>query len=158
MRTTSFALVAFLIFCAKVATSQVSSALPHVVVYKAQPKYRNLVPVELSSDKKTVESYPGPGDVKIGSGFPRPVSLHGGYWLDKIGVGLHTAYIRLSYEQYSKLTVAPTAEELYKMIVVKSPMTELYDCGVRDGYNNSVKRLNGLIDKKQLKKKCKRIK
>ncbi len=158
MRIQSFAIVALSLFCSKVATAQVSSALPHVVVYKANTKYRYLVPVQLSPDKKSVVSYPAPGDVKTRSGFLQPVSLHGGYWLDKIGVNANTAYIKLSYQQYSKLKEAPTAEELFKMIAVKSPMTELYDCGVRDGKNNSVKRLNGIIDKKQLRKKCKRIK
>ncbi len=158
MRKLSVALVALFFVCIRFTAAQVSSTLPHVLVYKAGSKYRNLVPVQLSSDKKSVVSYPGPGDVKTGSGFPLPVSLHGGYWLDKFGVGTNTAYIRLSYKQYSQLSNAPSPEELYKMIIVKSPLTELYDCGVRNGYNNSVKRLNGLIDKKLLKKKCKRIK
>ena len=158
MRIQSFAIVALLLFCSKVATAQLSGVLPHVVVYKAKAKYRKLVPVQLSPDKKSIVSYPGPGDVKTGSGFPLPVSLRGSYWLDKIGVDTNTAYIKFTYRRYSKLKEVPASEELYKMIVVKSPMTELYDCGVRNDDNNSVKRLNALIDKKQLKKKCRQIK
>lgn len=142
--------------CALSAQSAGTVAMPHILVYKAKKQYRDLVPVQLSGDKKTVVSYPGPADVKTGSGYPLPVSLHKGYWLDKFGVGLNTAYIKLTYQQYSKLTTVPTPDELYKMIVDKSPITELCDCGsIANKY--SVKHLNQLIDKKRLKKECKAV-
>lgn len=158
MRKLSGILVVLLFVSVNFVAAQVSKTLPHVVVYKANAKYRNLVPVQLSADKKSVVSYPGPGDIKTGSGYPLPVSLHNGYWLDRFGVDANSAYIRLTYKQYSELKEVPSTEELYKMIIAKSPMTELYDCGVKNGYNNSAKRLNDLIDGKLLRKKCKRIK
>ena len=121
-----------------------SGAMPHVVVYKAKSKYRNLVPVQLSADKKTITSYPAPADVTTGSGYPLPVALHKGYYLDKRGVNLSTAFISLTYAQYSKLKEAP--------------ITELCDCGIKQAGKNSVKQLNELIDTQQIKKKCKTAK
>ena len=135
-----------------------SGAMPHVVVYKAKSKYRNLGPVQLSADKKTITSYPAPADVTTGSGYPLPVALHKGYYLDKRGVNLSTAFISLTYAQYSKLKEVATPEELYKMIVDKAPITELCDCGIKQAGKNSVKQLNELIDTQQIKKKCKTAK
>ncbi len=140
------------------AQSTHSSAMPHVLVYKARSKYRNLVPVQLSEDKKTITSYPAPADVTTGSGYPLPVALHKGYYLDKRGVNLNTAFIQLTYAQYSRLKDAPSPGELYKMIIDKAPITEVCDCGVRQAGKYSVKQLNELIDKGQLRKKCKSVK
>ena len=140
------------------AQSKHSGAMPHVLVYKAKSKYRNLVPVQLSEDKKTITSYPAPADVTTGSGYPLPVALHKGYYLDKRGVNLNTAFIQLTYAQYSRLKDAPSPGELYKMIIDKAPITEVCDCGVRQAGKYSVKQLNELIDKGQLRKKCKSVK
>ncbi len=135
-----------------------NGAMPHVVVYKAKSKYRNLVPVQLSADKKTITSYPAPADVTTGNGYALPVALHKGYFLDKRGVNLNTAFISLTYAQYSKLKDVPAPEELYKMIVDKAPIRELCDCGIKQDGKNTVKQLNDLIDTQQLKKKCKTAK
>ena len=158
MRKLSIVLAVGFLCNTATAQSSGSEALPHVIVYKTKASYRNLVSVTLSADKKTVESYPGPDDVKIGSGYAIPVLLHKGYLLDRRGVGTNTAFIRLTYEQYGNLKSVPSQEELYGMIVDKNPITELCDCGVRSERKNSEKQLNELIDKKLLKKKCKSIK
>jgi len=135
-----------------------SKALPHVLVYKTKSNYRELVPVLLSVDKTKIVSYPGPGDVKTGSDYALPVLLHKGYLLDRRGVGLNSAFTKYTYEEYGKLKEPPSTKELYNMIVDKNPLVELYDCGIRDNNKNSVGQLNLLIDKKQLNKKCKRMK
>jgi hypothetical protein len=161
MRVLTLALIAVVIFDghASLAQSAGNAASPHVLVYKAKAKYKNLVPVQLSPDKKTIVSYPAPTDVNAASsGFPYPGALHGGYWLDRIGVGPNTAYLNLTFKEYSKLTRLPSADELYMLIVDKAPITEICDCGIRSSKNSSVSYLNGLIDKKQLKKKCKQVK
>ena len=140
-------------------TAQVGmSALPHVLVYKTKSDYRNYVPVMLSADKKTVVSYPDPKDVKTGSGYPLPVLLHKGYLLDKRGVGKHTAFLKITYPKYAALSAPPTPDELYNMILDKDPITEIYDCGLRNPKKNSEKELNLIIDRHQLKKKYKEIK
>jgi hypothetical protein len=160
MRKSGFILSAVILCNTHIVTAQSpgSTALPHVLVYKTKANYRNLVPVELSADKKQVVSYPGPTDIQTGSGYPLPVLLHKGYLLDKIGVGVNTAFIKLTYKEYSNLKTAPGSEELYNMIVDKNPVTVLCDCGVRNARKYTVKQLNGLIDKKLLKKKCTVIK
>jgi len=134
------------------------SARAHVIVYKASAKYRNLVPVLLSEDKKSVISYPGPTDIKTGSGYPLPVSLHKGYWLDKRGIGKNTAFLNITYEAYSKLETLPSPAGLYDLIIDKDPIRELYDCGIKGASDNSIKQLNELIDKNILAKKCNRMK
>ena len=133
-------------------------ATAHIIVYKTKAKYKNLVPVQLSTDRKTVVSFPARTDVQpTGSGFPLPIALHVGYWMDRIGVGPNTAYIKLTYTQYRDLKNDLSAAELNKLIIDRSPITEICDCGVKNT-KNSVSRLNALIDKKQLKKKCRKVK
>ncbi len=152
-------LIAIIICSTNIGQAQIqgSNALPHILIYKAKGNHRNLVPVQLSEDKKTVVSYPDPVDIKTGSQAQAglPVSLHNGYWLDKQGVGLNTAFISMTCSHYAKLKSAPDPAELYKMIADKNPITELCDCGVREQGKYSVKQLNELIDKKRLRKECK---
>ncbi len=141
------------------AQQQGVEALPHVIVYKAKPAYRNLVPVVLSKDRSAVESYPGPSDINTGS-TPSgllPVSLHKGYYLDKKGISTNTAFIKLTYNEYAQLKTPPSADELYKMIVDKNPIRELCDCGLSNEKNSSTRRLNEWIDKGLLRRKCKVI-
>jgi len=140
------------------AQSARNMALPHVLVYKTKADYRDLVPVLLSKDKKQVISFPGPGDVKTGSGYALPVLLHKGYLLDKRGIGVNSAFLKLTYEEYSQLKELPSPAVMYDMIVDKNPLTTLYDCGIRENGENLVKELNKIIDKKQLGKKCKAMK
>ncbi len=145
-----------ILFCkANPVSAQASAvmAMPDVLIYKTKGDYRKLVPVLLSPDKKRVVSYPDPTDVIGGSG-PEPVQLHKGYLLDKRGVGWSSAFIKLTYEEYGKLKSPPSPEELYKMIVDKNPLTELYDCGRREPMNNQVHRMNDMIDEGKIKKKC----
>jgi hypothetical protein len=138
--------------------AQQAGALPHIVVYKAAAKYKNHVAIELSADGKKIVSYPDPKDIKTGAGSPVPVSLHGGYWLDKRGVSIHTAFLKLTYHEYSLLKEVPSQEALYKLIVDKKPIKELCDCGKRGEHSYTVEQLNKLIDKKELKKNCISIK
>jgi hypothetical protein len=138
------------------AIAQGNNALPHVLVYKAKGHHSNLVPVQLSDDRKTVVSFPDPSDIQTGSSAHAelPVSLHNGYWLDKRGIGLNTAFINMTYAEYAQLKSAPEPDVLFKMIAGENPVTELCDCGVRVK-KYSVKQLNQLIDKKRLRKECK---
>lgn len=159
MRKTIVVFAAFFLGNSILVSAQESSkALPHILVYKTKGEYKSLVPVQLSDDRTRVISYPDPKDIKTGSsaGTGLPVLLHNGYWLDKTGIGVHTAFIKLTYAQYGKLKKTPSETELYKMVLDKEPLKELCDCGSRGAY--SVKQLNSLIDKKQLRKKCKVLK
>lgn len=128
--------------------------LPHLVVYKTRADYSAVVPVTLSQDKQEIISYPDPADLTNGS---VPVRLQKGYYLDNRGVNQYTAFLNISYEDYIKLKSVPPAQSLYENILDKDPFVELYDCGIRTGYN-SVDTLNQLIMRNMLHIKCRAVK
>ena len=156
--TSAVVLVSSISSFSSFAQTNSGAVAPHVFVYKSKSQYRSLVSIQLSEDKKTVFSYPDPTDLKASSGYKAPVLLHKGYMLDKRGVSLNTAFIKMTTDTYSRLKKAPSPDQLFKLIVSNNPLTELYDCGVMDTTNSDEKHLNALIDKNQLKVKCKKIK
>jgi hypothetical protein len=123
---------------------------PRILVYKTKANYNNLVPVILSDDKSKIVTYPHPKDIQTSSGFQVPIVLIDGYLLDVRGIGKNVAFLKLSYTDYSKLLNPPSLEDLYNMIIDKDPLTELYDCGVKNNTDNLVKQLNKQIKKKEL--------
>lgn len=137
--------------------AQVNVPGPATIVYKTKKDYRRLVPVMLSDDKTRIVFYPAPQDVKADD-LLMPTKLKKGYLLDNIGVGKNVAFLNMTYEKYAALKEAPSSEELYKMIVDKDPLFELYDCGLKTKYEDPKKEINNMIRKKKLKNNCKEIK
>lgn len=131
---------------------------PRALVYKTRINYDDLVPILLSGDKSEIISYPHPGDIKIGDKFQSPTKLHNGYLLDNRGIGLNVGFLKLTYEEYSKLQDSPTIKELNKMIIDKYPLTEMYDCGNKNAFSNLVDHLNNLIDNNTLTTETKKLK
>ena len=72
--------------------------------------------------------------------------------LDNRGIGKNTAFLNITYEEYSKLTEVPALSEMIKMIIDKEPFAEIYYCGDRYQYKDIVNDLNKSIDDKQLNK------
>ena len=136
----------------------VFSSGPPVLVYKTKANYNNLVPVILSDDKTEIVSYPHPNDLIKGSGFPLPFILNDGYLLDNRGIGKNVAFLKLTYEEYTKLENVPSIKELYDNILDKDPLTELCDCGVKTAFSDDTKQLNKLIDNRKIRTTCKTIK
>jgi hypothetical protein len=134
------------------ATAQPGRSLPHLLVYKTKGNYNKLVPVELSADKSSVSFYPSPKDV---ANNPAPVKLKHGYWLSKSGISTRTAFLSISIKEYSKLSAPPSRTELFEKIKEKSPLTELWDCGVRGSLTE--KELNALIKAGNLIDKCSKV-
>lgn len=130
---------------------------PPTVVYKTKANYNNLVPVLLSDDKKQIISYPHPTDIKIGDKFASPTILSNGYLLDNRGIGKNVAFLKLTYEQYSKLENAPALSELYELIIDKDPLNELCDCGNKKAFTDQTKQLNKLIKTGKLRSTCRTI-
>ena len=128
------------------------------IVYKTSSDYNNLVPILLSDDKTEIVSYPHPTDLKVESGYPLPTFLNNGYLLDNRGINKNVAFLKMTYEEYSKLQNSPTLKELYSLIIDKNPLTELCDCGNRNSFTDIQSQLNSLIDNKSLRTKCKTIK
>ena len=130
---------------------------PPALVYKTSEDYNNLVPVILSDDKTEIVSYPAPTDVTTGNGYQTPTVLNGGYLLDNRGIGKNVAFLKLTYEEYSKLPYPPEPKELYELIIDTDPLTELCNCGNKSAFRDITKQLNEMIETNTLKTKCKQI-
>lgn len=101
--------------------------LAPIVIYKTHSNYNHMVPVTLEVDG-TIISYPSRGDLGSEGNYFYPIELDNGYLWDRRGVGLTTAFLSLSYEEYSALPTDPTAVELQDFIMDKSPFTFLAVC------------------------------
>lgn len=138
--------------------SQFVAALPHIVIYKTTKDYSHNVPVILSDDKTQIVSYPHPSDLIFDNRLALPSALNNGYLLDNRGIQKNVAFLKYTYEEYSKLKDVPPLQDLYKAIIDKDPLTELWDCGSKATYADVQKQLNESIDKNLLSEKFKRIK
>lgn len=131
-------------------TASVSS--PAVFVYKTKADYSHLVPVLMDGPRTRIVSYPHPRDLIIGGKLCLPTLLSNGYWLDNRGIGPNVAFLSYTYEEYAKLPMSPTMEELIAHIHDKYPLTEWHECGRRADYKNIVFELNKLIEQGFLQK------
>ncbi|HZV70682.1 MAG TPA: hypothetical protein VFG10_14105 [Saprospiraceae bacterium] len=127
---------------------------PPTLVYKTKKDYNDLVAVWLSDDKSRIVAYPGIKDISTPKGFPLPTSLNDGYLLDNRGINKNAAFLKLTYEKYSKLDSLPTTAEMYEWIKNKEPLITLCDCGSRQAFADIKSQLNALIDAGQLKTVC----
>ena len=134
------------------------SAGPPTVVYKTRADYYYNVPVILSEDKSEIVSYPHPNDIKIDSNFQLPTRLNGGYLLDNRGITKNVAFLKLTYEEYSKLENPLSLKEMYDLIIDKDPLTEFCNCGNRLIFKDLSEQLNKLIEENKLRSTCKAIK
>ncbi len=128
---------------------------PPATVYKTRNDYRTNVPVILSDDKSRIVSYPHPKDLYYKGELAYPTELADGYLLDNRGINADVAFLKMTYEEFSKLGEAPPLDSLYSLILDKDPLLELYNCGNRYAFKNEISDLNQLIRNKELDKcKC----
>ena len=157
MRTIKMALIATLVIvigvCCKTQREggRIGSKGPSTIIYKTRKDYSKNVPVTLSEDKSKIVSYPAPQDLFFKGSLAYPTPLAKGYLLDNRGVSPNTAFLSLTFEQYAKLSVAPTTDDLYKMIIDKDPITAMYNLGSRYKYKDAVKEIDSLIEHHKLK-------
>jgi hypothetical protein len=118
---------------------------PQTFIYKTKQDYNKYVPVTLSDDKSEIVSYPHPKDVFYNGELAYPTELKDGYLLDNRGINGNVAFLDITYEDYSKLEKTPSSEELLSMILDKSPLAEMYNCGNRFTFKNGIADLNKLI-------------
>ena len=123
-----------------------------VLIYKTTSDYFNKVPIILSADKSKIISYPHPTDLKRDNNFTTPTKLINGYLLDNRGLSVNSAFLKLTYEEYSKLETTLSLSELKELIIDDNPFSELYNCGLKSNFDNLEKQLNEAIKKKQLDK------
>jgi len=128
---------------------------PQTLVYKTTKDYSDLVPVIMDKRKTRIVSYPAPSDVFRNGKLAKPTMLKYGYLLDNRGIGPDVAFLKYSYEEYSKFQEVPAMQVLLENIEDKWPLIELIDCGIRTQYSDEVKELNVIIDSNF--KGCKRF-
>ncbi len=108
-------------------------ALPPMIIYKTKADYRFNVPVTLNPEKTAVIIFPAPTDLNYEGELAVPAILEQDYLLDFRGINQNTAFLSITYEEYSKLEQAPSPRELFEMVLDKDPFTEIYICGVKEG-------------------------
>lgn len=140
-------------FCkTKQVATTASKVAEKALVYKTKADYSNYIPVTLSSDKKSIVAYPSPSDVFYEGKLAKPTALVNDYWLDNRGVGVNTAFLKITYEDYSKLKDAPQLSEMMQMILDADPILELYVLDNKAKYKDNPDELNKIIKKGGLKK------
>ena len=133
------------------AVNKVGRPGPAAIVYKTKADYSKYVPVTLSDDKTKIVSYPAPQDVFYQGKLAVPTQLCHGYLLDNRGIMPNSAFLKITYEEYSKLKEVPSLDELYKQITDKSPFSVMYDLGLRSNFKSDKKEIEKIIKKKKLK-------
>lgn len=97
------------------------SMIPRGVIYRTNGNYDNKVSVNLDPSRKELLSYPAPTDVNAGSA---PAVMADGWLLDRRGgVGVNSAFLDWTYEEYSKLPSAPTRAEIMAHIIPDARVT-----------------------------------
>jgi hypothetical protein len=143
--------VAAIAFC--ISSFRLTPVLsPQLVIYKTKKDYSKYVPVTLSTDKSKVVSYPDIKDVYFEGKLAYPTALAHDFWLDNRGVGPNTAFIKLTYEEYSRLPGTPSPDELFAMILDANPFREIYSMGNRHSFKDPVAEINRIIEEHGLKK------
>ena len=125
--------------------SQSVAHMGHLIIYRTHDDYSQYVPVTLTDDGAAIASYPAPTDIYYRGALARPSALADGYWLDNRGINTHSTFIKVTYEQYAQLSSVPAAADLYKLIIDKTPLTDIYDLGPRGQYKDEVKEVNAII-------------
>ncbi|OKZ10006.1 hypothetical protein [Bacteroides stercorirosoris] len=128
------------------------STSPVVYIYKTKADYSHQVPVMMDDSRTRILSYPAPGDLKAGDRLRLPTPLTNGYLLDNRGIGPNVAFLTYTYEEYSKLSAAPSMEDLMANIAEKYPLLEIRACGRRADYKDIVSELNEKISEGFLQK------
>jgi len=131
------------------ATRSVGRPSPQAIVYKTKADYSQYVSVILSDDKSRIVSYPAPQDVFTAGKLALPTELPHGFWLDNRGIGPNSCFVKITYEEYSKMAQAPSPDELYNLIIDKDPFTEMYDLGARSKFTDDQIRM--IVKKHKLK-------
>lgn len=135
----------------------VSVSSPPCIIYRTRSDYSGNVPVILSGDKSRIVSYPDIKDIYYAGRLSVPTLLSDGFLLDNRGINAGVAFLSYTYDEYSKLSATPTATELMKKILDKSPLVEMYQCGQRSQYSNPVDELNAIIKAGDFKR-CTKLK
>lgn len=123
---------------AAMKSSAAARALPSHRIYKMRGDYAAFVPVTLDAEGKTIVSYPAPTDINPSQ---KPVALGNGWYLDRRGVGVNTAFTDFTYEEYAQLATAPSIETLLSHLKDRKGISAIYDCGKQNRTIDEFKQL-----------------
>jgi hypothetical protein len=109
--------------CDKTPATKGGSAafLPKAAIYRMSGDYHLNVPISVSASGELL-SYPDPMDIRPGA---TPIPLAEGYWLDRRGVSELTRFTSYTYDEYSQLEKAPSAESLMAHVIAGATLTEV---------------------------------
>lgn len=99
-----------------------AATMPKAVIYRTNGDFIHNVPITLSADRKQIISYPAPSDLSASS---LPVELNDGYLLDRRGISANTAFTKYIYDEYSRMTTAPSLKELKEAIIGGAEVVEI---------------------------------
>lgn len=134
---------------------KIPAAVPQpLIIYKTTANYDQNVPISISSDGNEITGYPAPADLKKDGKLRTPSRTSKGYLVDNRGIGPQTAFISLTYAEYSKLPAPPAASELMKMIVDKHPIAEMWRCKRQGSDSLNMQYARELIGSGRLNKEC----
>lgn len=97
------------------------NALPKAHIYRMNGDYAQNVPIQINASGQII-SFPDPRDLSITS---EPIKLSDGWWLDRRGVGLSTAFTKYTYQQYMALKEPPSIQQLKNSIIPEARITEI---------------------------------
>ena len=101
--------------------TKTSSAPPKALIYRMNGDFSTYVPVQTDASRSHLISFPAPTDI---TEVTEPVSLPKGWWLDRQGVGLNTAFISITRDKYSSLDGAPEPGYIMESILPAAFVTE----------------------------------
>jgi hypothetical protein len=130
---------------------------PACIIYRTRSDYSLFVPVTMSADKSKIVSYPDIKDIFYNGKLSLPSLLVDGFLLDNRGIGLQVAFLKYTYEEYSRLPSTPLSTDLMNMLLDKDPLVEMYQCGQRSQYSNIEQEMDLMITSGKLKN-CKKLK
>lgn len=139
-----------------ISSGKTSVSYPPIVIYKMKRDYSRNVPVLLSDNKSEIVSYPHPMDLMgMTSKEVMPIRLNGGYYLDRRGINKNVAFLNISYNSYRKLRKPLSIKEIEKLILDRSPLTEILTCTNHTYSEKNIDKINSMIDKGEISSICK---
>ncbi|MDE6542883.1 MAG: hypothetical protein K2K76_02845 [Muribaculaceae bacterium] len=101
--------------------AKTASAIPKAVIYRMNGDFSTYVPVQTDASRSHLISFPAPTDI---TELTEPVSLPKGWWLDRQGVGLNTAFISVTRDKYAAMDNAPAPGYIMESILPAAFVTE----------------------------------
>lgn len=105
------------------ASAPAPAYIPKARIYKTNGDFAQLVPITLNAARTEVVSYPAPSDLRDAT----PVALSDGWLLDRRGISYQTAFLTMTYAEYSALKQAPSRGQLLGLVKPDARITQIVE-------------------------------